>query len=139
MTRIDLTNRKKKRPQRNGIMSMELVLTLPLLMLVLFAVFEYSLLFYARGDVVEASRIGARAASYPGASVEMIEQSVVEALGPQLGQDANVYTQLGEFSGDGVVVVVKVPMTAAAPDLLWPIGFGLRGRYLISKTYMEME
>jgi len=114
-------------------------MTLPLLMLVLFAVFEYSLLFFARGGVVEASRIGARSASCPGASMEYIEQSVAAALGPQMSQNASVYTELGQFSGDRVVVVVKVPMTDASPDLLWPIGFGLQGRFLVAETSMERE
>ncbi len=118
---------------------MELVLTLPLLMLVLFAVFEYSMLFFARGGVVEASRIGARTATYPGASLEVIEQSVVQSLGPQLNQNVSVFVEPGQFSGDRVVVVVKVPMAAASPDLLWPIGFGLQGRYLIAETVMERE
>ncbi len=118
---------------------MELVLTLPLLMLVLFAVFEYSMLFFARGGVVEASRIGARSATHPGATIETVEQSVAEALGPQLSQNANVCIESGQFSGDRVVVVVKVPMAAASPDLLWPIGFGLQGRYLVAETVMERE
>ena len=39
---------------------MELALTLPILMLMLLAVFEFSLLFYARGKVVEASRAATR-------------------------------------------------------------------------------
>lgn len=132
-----IQNNKTK--SRKALLSMELVLTLPLLMLVLFAVFEYSMLFFARGGVVEASRIGARTATYPGASLEVIEQSVVQSLGPQLNQNATVFVEPGQFSGDRVVVVVKVPMAAASPDLLWPIGFGLQGRYLIAETVMERE
>lgn len=132
-----IQNNKTK--NRRAILSMELVLTLPLLMLVLFAIFEYSMLFFARGGVVEASRVGARAATYPGASYEAIEQSVAEALGPQLNRNANIFVEPGQFSGDRVVVVVKVPMAAASPDLLWPIGFGLQGRYLVAETVMERE
>jgi len=131
--------RNNRTKSRKAFLSMELVLTLPLLMLVLFAVFEYSMLFFARGGVVEASRIGARTATYPGASLEVIEQSVVQSLGPQLNQNASVFVEPGQFSGDRVVVVVKVPMAAASPDLLWPIGFGLQGRYLIAETVMERE
>ncbi|MBL4884166.1 MAG: pilus assembly protein [Planctomycetaceae bacterium] len=130
---------KKQHKSRNALMSMELAMTLPLLMLVLFAVFEYSLLFYARGGVVQASRIGARSASYPGSTVQFVEESVTRALGPRMSQHANIYTEQGQFSGDRVVVVVKVPMSAVSPDLLWPIGFGLHGRYLVAETYMEME
>ncbi len=114
-------------------------MTLPLLLLVLFAVFEYSMLFFARGSVVEASRVGARTATYPGSSLEVVEQSVAGSLGPQLSQNANVLVEMGQFSGDRVSVVVQVPMANASPDLLWPIGFGLQGRYLVAETVMERE
>ncbi len=132
-----IQNNKKR--IRKAFLSMELVLTLPLLMLVLFAVFEYSMLFFARGGVVEASRIGARAATYPGSSLEVIEQSVAQSLGPRLSRNATIFVEPGEFSGDQVAVVVKVPMDDASPDLLWPIGFGLQGRYLVAETVMERE
>lgn len=130
---------KPDNKNRKAFLSMELVLTLPLLLLVLFAVFEYSMLFFARGSVVEASRVGARTATYPGASLEVIEQSVAQSLGPQLNQNADILVEQGQFSGDRVSVVVQVPMANASPDLLWPIGFGLQGRYLVAETVMERE
>ncbi len=114
-------------------------MTLPILMLLLLAVFEFSLLFYARGSVVEASRMGARAATYPGATYEYVEEAVQLSLGPVLGRNAVVETQLAEFSGEPVAVQVRVPMRDAAPDLLWPIGFGLRGQELVSETVMQRE
>ena len=46
------------KPRRRGVLSMELVLTLPIVGVVLLALFEFTLLFYARGLVVEASRAG---------------------------------------------------------------------------------
>jgi Flp pilus assembly protein TadG len=58
------TNRSssESRP-RVGFLSMELVFTLPILMVVLLGLFEFSMLFFARGMVVEAARVGARKAS----------------------------------------------------------------------------
>lgn len=118
---------------------MELVLTLPILMLMLLAVFEFSLLFYARGKVVEASRAAARMATHPGTQFEYVEESALLTLGPALARNARVEAVQGDYPGDPVVAVVRVPMRDAAPDLLWPIGFGLRNRFLVSETVMQRE
>ena len=120
-------------------MSLELAFTLPILLLVLMALFEFSMLFFARGDVVEASRIGARTASLPGSTWEDVEESVYQALRPRLRQRVSINAQLGERTGDLVNVAVWVPMQDAAPDLLWPIGYGLVGRNLASETRMVRE
>ncbi|RLS54151.1 MAG: hypothetical protein DWH91_12600, partial [Planctomycetota bacterium] len=55
--------------RRRGILSAELLLTLPILIVLLFGLLEFSLLFFARGDVVDASRAGARAARIFGAGL----------------------------------------------------------------------
>ncbi|MCG6156799.1 TadE family protein [Rubinisphaera margarita] len=128
-----------KQTRRKGFTSMELAMTLPILLLMLFAVFEFSMLFFARGTVVEASRLGARAATHPGTSQEYIEESVLTALGPKLSRNAEVITEIGTFAGDPVLVVVKVPMRAASPDMLWPIGFGLKDKHLVAETVMQRE
>mgnify|MGYP003350373201 CR=1 FL=1 len=57
-----LRNAQPTRRSRSGVLSMELVLTLPILLILLFGLLEFSLLFFARGDVVDASRAGGRAA-----------------------------------------------------------------------------
>ena len=41
--------------------------------------------------------------------------------------------------GEIVTVAVRVPMSTASPDLLWPIGFSLRGRSLYCETRMAKE
>lgn len=131
--------KRTKSLRRRGILSMELVFTLPILMLLLFGIFEYSLLCYARGSVVEASRNGARAASYPGATEEAIELAVLRSLGPVLGRGALIEADMGTFTGDPVYVVVRVPMQHASPDLMWPVGFSLQGRFLVAETVMQKE
>jgi hypothetical protein len=133
------TPRTPARELRRGVLSMELVLTLPILGLVLIALFQFTLLFYSRGQIVEASRIGARRATLNGATVEEIEAEVRRVLSPALQQGLMVHAELGERSGDLVTVGVEVPMYAAAPDLLWPIGLGLQGRNLYAETRMVRE
>ena len=127
------------RRRRRGILSAELLLTLPILTVLLFGLLEFSLLFFARGDVVEASRAGARAARLYGATEESVEQQVLASLGGRLASRARVVTDLGEKTGDDVSVAVVVPMAAAAPDLLWLIGYSLTGRELICETHMAKE
>lgn len=125
--------------RRRGILSMELVLTLPILGLVLIALFQFTLLFYSRGLVVEASRAGARRATLNGANLEDVQAEVRRVLPPSLHQGATVEVTFGQRSGDLVAVGVEVPMRNATPDLMWPIGLGLKGRNLYSETRMVRE
>jgi Flp pilus assembly protein TadG len=118
---------------------MELVLTLPILATLLFGLFEFSLLFFARAEVVEACRAGARQATLHGATRDDVESDVRAALSPQLQQGLEVGAVLDGDSGDMVTVAVRVPMSSAAPDLLWPVGFSLEGRHLQCTTTMARE
>lgn len=118
---------------------MELALTLPILGIVLMGLFEFSMLFFARGAVVEASRVGARKASLPGVTAEDVEREIRKVLDPRLQRSMEVGMELGTRSGDVVAVAVSVPMGHAAPDLLWPIGYSLGDRNLHSETRMIRE
>ncbi|WP_437206477.1 TadE/TadG family type IV pilus assembly protein [Planctomicrobium sp. SH664] len=118
---------------------MELVLALPILLLLIAALFEFSFLFAARGDVVQAARAGARLAALNGVQEEDIELEVEQTLGGRFGTSYSVESQLGTAPGDEVVVAVRVPMTAAAPNLLWAIGYNLQGREIISESRVLKE
>ena len=139
MQRIVSQRNRMQRPGRRGVLSMELVLTLPILFMLLLATFEFMLLFYSRSLVVEASRIGARKATLPGTTESDIEAEIKQVLVPRLQQGMKVYVDFGEWSGDVVTVSVQVPMSAASPDMLWPIGLGLSGQNLFSETRMVRE
>tara|TARA_R110002095_G_scaffold191136_1_gene168754 strand:- start:3705 stop:4121 length:417 start_codon:yes stop_codon:yes gene_type:complete len=132
-------HKHKKQTKRTGFLSMELALVLPIFGIVMFGLLEFTLLFYARADVVEASRIGARLATLPGMTQLNIEQEVRKILPPQLGQGAVIQTEMGEHSGDIVMVAVSIPMTLASPNLLWPVGYDLKGQNLYSETRMIKE
>jgi hypothetical protein len=118
---------------------MELVMTLPILGIVIFALLEFSMLFFARGSVVEASRVGARMASLPGATEQSVEDEIRKVIQPKLQNNLQVNVQLGENTGDVVSVIVMVASTEASPDLLWPIGYSLKGKQLIAETRMIRE
>lgn len=129
----------QRHPGRRGVLSMELLLVLPILMILLMGFFEFSLLFYARGDVVHASRSGARYATLAGVTEEAVEEEVSNSLPPALRRGLRVESQLGEHAGDEVVVTVSVPSTSAAPDLLWLIGYSIQDEPLVSQTRMRKE
>ena len=124
---------------RLGFMTLELAMTLPILCVVLFALFEFSMLFFARGELVQATRVGARTATMPGATPEDVERQVRRVLRPQLSQQMSLDVQLGQQTGDVVTVAIGVPMWRTAPNLLWPIGFDLRTQALQARTRMIKE
>jgi hypothetical protein len=129
----------KKHQHRQGWLSMELAFTLPILMILLLGVFEFCLLFFARGEIVEASRIGARKATYAGVSQDDVREEILRVLNPRYHEYTTVETELGNHPGEVVSVIVKVPMQLAAPDLLWAVGFSLKGQSLICETRMIRE
>ncbi|HAH44677.1 pilus assembly protein [Gimesia sp.] len=137
--RVKRVQHHSQQPERRGFLSMELALVLPIFGIVLFALLEFTLLFYARADVVEASRIGARLATLPGITQENVQQEVLKILPPQLGQGAVIQTEMGEHAGDIVMVAVSIPMNLASPNLLWPVGYDLTGQNLYSETRMIKE
>lgn len=132
------TDMSKQRGRR-GFLSMELAMALPILMIVLTGVFEFSMLFAARGTVVEASRAGARKASMQGATREDVEAEVRKVLSPRLREQFTADVEMGKEPGDVVAVAVRVPMKNASPDMLWPIGFTLTERELHADTRMIKE
>jgi len=125
--------------RRRGLLSFELVLTLPILGLVLFGLFEFSLLFVARADMVEAARRGVRKASLPGVTLADVESEVRQSLPINLQNSLQVQVRGGEFSGETVAVQVWADMQAAAPDLLWPIGITLQDQQLYAVAHMVRE
>ena len=136
--RLSSTKRQPAKGRR-GVLSMELVLTLPILFILLLGLFEFTMLFYSRSLIVEATRVGARKASLPGATEQSVQDDVLQVLSPRLQTGIQVGVDLGTHSGDVVVVTVQTPMSSACPDLLWPIGVSLNGRNLYSETRMIRE
>ena len=128
-----------KKQKRSGFLTMELVFVLPSLLIILFGLFEFSMLFYARGYVSEASRAGARTASLPGVQQEEIRRDVLRVLKPRMRDLADIQIAQGTHSGDAVSVTVRVPMRIVSPDLLWPIGYSIKNREFVSETRMLKE
>lgn len=125
--------------RRRGVLTIELLLILPILLFVLLAVFEFSVLLFARASVVTACNVAARQASLGSMNQEQVEGVVRQVLSPSLQNQLVVYYIPGSRSGEVTTVGIQVPMTNATPDLLWPIGFSLQGRYLTQQSYVVRE
>ena len=131
---------KQAKRRRGAILSMELIFVLPIVIGLLFAIVEFSMLWSASHLVKAASTAGCRVATFPGSNLAAVQESVAMALGkPALAQNCQIEVQGGFASGDEVSVAVRVPMAAAAPDLLGFFGFGLNDRLLVAQTVMRKE
>jgi len=129
-------NAKRK---RRGVLTIEMLMVLPIFLFILLGVFEFSILFFARASVVDACRTAARQAAMGSIDQEQMEGVVRRVLSPSLQNNLVVYFAPAARSGEVATVAVQVPMTNAAPDLLWPIGFSLQGRYLVQETSVVRE
>lgn len=118
---------------------MELVLTLPILAIVLMALFEFSLLFMGRSLIIESCRAGVRHGTLNGSTPQSVEAEVRKVLSPSLQEGLKLDYVPATRSGEVVQLAVHVPMKSVAPDLLWGIGFGLDGRELIYEARMIKE
>ncbi|QDT65379.1 TadE family protein [Calycomorphotria hydatis] len=125
--------------RRAGFLSVELIFALPIFLLIGAALVEMGMLMQARGAVVDAARVGARHASYLGVDKHDVVEHTRKTLGPRLGYHADVVVEQGEQTGEPVIVAVRVPMGAAAPNLLWPFGFNTENEYLVAEVRMARE
>ena len=127
-------------PRRTGaILSMELVLVIPVFLLLLFSIVEFSMLSSARTRVSDAARHGARLLCISDRSHDDIRTEVRIFLGPQLAREMRLGIQDSGRPGDIVNVRVQIPMRNATPDLLWATGFSVRERYLTVGVPMARE
>jgi len=127
------------RRRLGAILSMELVLVLPIFMLVLFSVVEFSMLSTASTRLTDAARHGARLLCISDRSHDDVRLEVRRILGNHLSRDVQVEILDSREPGDVVNVQVRIPMANASPDLLWMTGFSVRERYLGAEAPMVRE
>ncbi len=125
--------------RRGAILSMELVLILPIFLLLIFSIVEFSMLMSANTRVASAATSGARLMSIGGADSDEVRDRVTWLLGPSLAKDCQIIVEPAEHAGTIGRVSVIVPMKNASPDLLWITGFSLAKRTIESEAPMVME
>ncbi len=120
------------------------MLALPLLIILLCAVVEFSMLWSANHLVKAASHAGCRVATLPAGHPAESEAAVRQAAAAALVRGRLVAAhqitfESGPFTGDPVMCEVRLPMNVAAPNMLAIIGFNLDGRELVARTVMRKE
>jgi len=130
---------RQRRHRLGAILSMELVLVIPIFLLILFSIVEFSMLSSARTRVTDAARHGARLLCISDRSHNDVRKEVTRLLGRQLSKQAVVNIDDTGHPGDTVNVRIHIPMKNASPDLLWMTGFSVRDRYLRAQAPMARE
>lgn len=140
--RIQATRRKSG---RRGTVIIELLLVLPVFVVLLTAMIEFSLILTARQELLTASREGARIASH-GAPNEEVQAAVQRVLGDGRLGSAEVNIQhfeedhfLPNAPRDRVQIVVHVPTTRVVPNFLGLVGINFAEDELVAGTVMSME
>ena len=135
--------RSKISNRKGAILSMELVLVLPIFLLLVFSIVEFSMLMSAQTRVANAAQNGARMLSIcgvPSTTAEAeIKSRVEQLLGPALAQQSVITITPGVYASDLGHIHVQVPMRNACPDLLWMTGFSVANRYINCDAAMAME
>jgi Flp pilus assembly protein TadG len=151
-----VNNRRQLRPHRpsarGGVLTLELMLALPILLLVALATIEFGILLVSAQAVNAAAAVGAREATLPSATPESVTVAVEKALKgwkffPSLdpvkievnGESDATMPLADAATGDSVAVTVCVDATAAAPNLLKYIGITLDGQKTCSTIVMRKE
>lgn len=135
---------REARTPRHGTLAIELLIVLPLLLTVLLAGVEFSLLLVAQQQVVVASREGARVAAQGGAADD-VQAAVQKFLGQGPLSQASVTATLTDDhgqpipAGGSVSVTVSIAATQAVPDMLAYVGISLSNQSLVGRTVMRKE
>lgn len=125
---------------RNGSISFEALLVLPVLLAVLLAVVEFGMIMASEQKLAEASGVGARTGSL-GHSDEDVRAAVKAVLGPKQFEKGSVEVQrwIDPHTGSMIEVRVQLPAAAASPNLLRSIGVDLSDETLTGRTVMRIE
>jgi hypothetical protein len=148
---------KVNRRRRRAVLSLELIMVLPVLLLVLLATVEFGILLMSSQGVGAAAAVGSRNAALPSSSRTSVVAAVDTALSGYVWKNfrqVEIFVDSGGGfvkdtpvpgtllanapSGSIVSVTVNVEMDEAAPDLLKYFGISLNGKYLTT-TYVTRK
>lgn len=138
-TSMNQAAHQRSHPRKGAILTMELILVLPLFLLLLFAIVEFSLLTSAQQRISDAARVGVRKICVANATEATVCREVLHSLGPSLAANATINITRPPRQGEIANVRIAVPMNNATPNLLWIAGFSVNQRHLIADAPMVRE
>ena len=129
---------------RRGVLTLEMVLVLPIVLLVVLGIVQLSLLLLANQAVAAAASVGARTASLPGATSGAVETAVNQALAswrfaPHVEPVAVEPDPHAAPTGTPIQVTVSVRSVDAVPNLLKFVGITLDNHRLQSTFVARKE
>jgi Flp pilus assembly protein TadG len=130
--------------KRAGYLAIELLFVLPIIVIMVLAMVEFSMILVARQQLTAASREGARVAAIGGTTAD-IDNAVHTYLGTGSLAAAQVVPVITDDmnnplpSGAPVQVTVQIPTAQVVPNLLAPIGFSIANDVLVAQTIMRKE
>lgn len=156
MFAISLKPSSKPVACRRGMLSVELVLTLPLLLMAVVGAVLLSQMLMSYQAVSAAASNGAREATMPGATAISVREAVLRSVqgwrlatnpgdiavavrvnGVSLADDPGALA--AATTGDEIAVGVKVETVKAVPDMLRAFGLSIAGQNLESTIRMRKE
>ncbi len=141
----------RRKSRRSGVLTVELLLTLPILLIVFFGIFEYSMLLLGDQTLTAAAEVGSREATLPMATharvVTAVHTSIADwniesfvSIAIEVnGSPDNITPLTTAVTGDEITVIVTVDSTHASPDLLKFVGATLTGQKLRASFTMRKE
>lgn len=138
-------------PARRGMLTAELLLALPILMVLLLATIEFVMLLMADQALSAAASIGAREAALPSATTARVQTVVDEVLDSwrffdelkpiEIQVNGAPATPQMAATGDIISLKLRAPSAAAAPDLLRFFGskFSIAEKELCHKGVARKE
>ena len=134
--------RRPSPSERAGLFSVELIFVLPILLLVVFALVELSLLLAAERKLAEVSAVVARTGSLGGTDAEMTAV-MKSAAGPKWADMVELQVlpaaPAERPQGTTLDVTVSLPAKYAGPNLLRSIGIDLTEATLVGRTVIVIE
>lgn len=142
MTRTSREQRSMRRS--GGMFSIELLFIVPIVLALACAIVEFAMLWSASHKVQFAAQNACRAATRPCSDLKLLDNTIRQIakdslLDGRLRDNHRLTFLPGAHTGDPVTIEIKVPMTAASPDLLRFFGFSLQRRFLMSRVVMAKE
>lgn len=123
-----------KQDRRGILLSIELILVLPILLLVLLAFVEFSLITTAHARVDNIAAAASRQLLSVNQSTRQIQQTINEMLGQKFAQGAFAEIDIPETKDHVGRIRIMIPMQNVTPDLLWMTGFSVRGRFVVGEA-----
>ncbi len=132
---------RRGRRRVGALLSAEMLIVTPVVMVMAFGMVEASLLISSYNQLKHASAVGARVCSVsPGDCRAAVTAAVQEVLiDERLIEHVEIVCEDSGLSGEICRVTLSIEMSEAAPNLLAALGFSLVGRELNVATAMRKE